>query len=156
VRSALLVLYAAFLWWVAVRALQAGLMLVGSGMYFGLLFNGASGATLLGLLGILEALCVVILWIGIAAALRPGALAPSPLARNGAVLLGAVLTLLGSQVLFTWMAAARTALSARELGVEGLALLAQGQAWLGVGSQLLHVLTWLVVLTYLWWRVREP
>jgi hypothetical protein len=155
VQRSLSVLYAAFLWWVGVRAVQSLLVLVGTGMHLGLLYNGASGTALLALLGVQEALRVTVLWLGIAAALRPGALEPSPLARHVGVLLGAILVLLGTHALSTLTSFSTTALTARELGVEGLVLISQGQPWIAVCSQLLHILTWMVVLVYLWSRVRR-
>lgn len=146
-------LYAAFLWWVAVLTAQALLDLVGSGAYFGLLFNGATLATLIGLSIGQEALALLLLWVGIAAALRPGALEPGPLARHPGVLAIAVVLLLTSLGTGLLMPTVRVALCAEVMGAEALALMAQANQILAIAMLVAKGVTWATLGVLLWLRL---
>lgn len=155
-RSPARFLYAAFLWWVTVLAIQAMLDTVISGVYFQLLYNGATATTLLAIEVGLAACSLGVLWAGMALALRPGALEPPALARHWAVPVGAAVALLGSLGVGLLMPTVRTALLARTLGAEALAFVAQGQQIIAIASRALHGLTYVVVLAVLWWQMRSP
>ncbi len=150
------ILYAVFLWWVAVLAAQAMLDLVGTGMYLGLLYNGAAATTLFTFTAGQQALSLLILWVGFAAALRPGALEPSPLARHGGVLAGALLLMFGSLVIAIIMPAMRFSLFAQVAVIDDIAMIAQAQQYL-MGIQLVvQALTYAVVMGVLLLRMNNP
>ncbi len=146
-------LYAAFLWWVVVLAVQAGLNTVVSGVYFQFLYNGATAGTLLGIEVGLAVLSLLVLWAGFFFALRPGALEPPPLLLHWAAPLAAVLLLLTSMGVGLLMPTVRTATLAHVLGAEGLALGAQGHQIIAVAGHALRGITYAVVLVVLWRRV---
>ncbi len=150
-------LYAAFLWWIAVLVAQAGIGTVVSGMYFQLLYNGASATTLLGVEIGLALLSFAVLWLGIVLALRPGGLEPTPLLRHPAVPGVAVLLMFGAMAVAQLMPTVRTALLADVLGAEGLAYVVQRQQVIAIASRILHGITWATVLAVLFVRMRaEP
>jgi hypothetical protein len=148
-------LYAALLWWIAVLTVQAMAELVGSGMYFQLLYNGATPTTLFGMEAGLAGLALLLLWVGFALALRPGGLEPPAWLHHWAVPIAAVLLLLGSMGLNLLMPTVRTALLADALGAEGLAFVAQRQQAVAIASHALHGLTYAVLLGLLWVRSKR-
>jgi len=149
------ILYAAFLWWVAVISVQALLDLVGTGMYLGLLYNGAAATTLFTFTAGQQALSLMFLWVGFAAALRPGALEPSPLARHGGVLAGALLMMFGSLVVAIVMPAMRFSLFAQEAVLEDIAMIAQAQQYMLGVHHVVLALTYALVMGLLWLRVNN-